>query len=218
MASIQAHPKRTVYVHNLPDKIKDEDLRRSLYGVFSQFGGILEVVTRKTIKTRGQAWIVFQDVASAANAIRQMDSFLFYDKLLRVSFAVSDSDAVAKMLGEYKPCMRRSQTTSTPQEHPKPHYKTSFTTQPHASVGNTDTTEPHNILLLINLPVDTDEKRLQVIFGQFPGLKEVRLIQNRHDVAFVEYVEIHQATQAMNSLQGYLIDPDHPMKIVYAKK
>jgi hypothetical protein len=66
--------------------------------------------------------------------------------------------------------------------------------------------------------VDTDEKRLQVIFGQFPGLKEVRLIQNRHDVAFVEYVEIHQATQAMNSLQGYLIDPDHPMKIVYAKK
>jgi RNA recognition motif-containing protein len=109
MASIQAHPKRTVYVHNLPDKIKDEgfnfitniscycfiykmiikllfylciDLRRSLYGVFSQFGGILEVVTRKTIKTRGQAWIVFQDVASAANAIRQMDSFLFYDKLL----------------------------------------------------------------------------------------------------------------------------------------
>jgi hypothetical protein len=27
-------------------------------------------------------------------------------------------------------------TFTTAQEHPKPHYKTSFTTQPHASVGN----------------------------------------------------------------------------------
>jgi hypothetical protein len=36
------------------------DLRRTLYGLCSQFGPILDVVARKTKKTRGQAFVVFR--------------------------------------------------------------------------------------------------------------------------------------------------------------
>ncbi|MCL7038965.1 hypothetical protein MKW94_018241, partial [Papaver nudicaule] len=55
-------------------------LKRSLYAVFSQYGRILDVVALKTEKLRGQAWVVFSEVTAASNAVRQMQSFPFYDK------------------------------------------------------------------------------------------------------------------------------------------
>lgn len=48
--------------------------------MFSQFGKILEVLAFKTLKHKGQAWVVFDDVSSATNALRQMQGFPFYDK------------------------------------------------------------------------------------------------------------------------------------------
>ena len=34
----------------------------------------------KTLKMRGQAFVVFADIASATNALRSMQGFPFYDK------------------------------------------------------------------------------------------------------------------------------------------
>jgi hypothetical protein len=55
-------------------------LKRSLYSLFSQYGRILDVVSLKTPKLRGQAWVVFTEVTAASNAVRQMQNFPFYDK------------------------------------------------------------------------------------------------------------------------------------------
>jgi hypothetical protein len=55
-------------------------LKKSLHAVFSQFGKILEVLAFKTLKLKGQAWVIFEDVTSASNALRQMQGFPFYDK------------------------------------------------------------------------------------------------------------------------------------------
>jgi RNA recognition motif-containing protein len=55
-------------------------LKKSLHAVFSQFGKILEVLAFKTLKHKGQAWVIFEDVTSASNALRQMQGFPFYDK------------------------------------------------------------------------------------------------------------------------------------------
>eukprot|EP00700_Malawimonas_jakobiformis_P000882 EC719755.1.p3 GENE.EC719755.1~~EC719755.1.p3 ORF type:complete len:65 (+),score=11.35 EC719755.1:218-412(+) len=57
----------------------------------------------KTLKMRGQAFVVFKDVASAANAMRQMQGFPFYDKPLRILYGKSKSDAIAKLDGTYVP-------------------------------------------------------------------------------------------------------------------
>ena len=62
------------------------DLKKSLYAIFSQFGKIVDIVALKTYRLRGQAWVVFADIKSAADAIRSMQSFPFFDKPL-VSFA-----------------------------------------------------------------------------------------------------------------------------------
>ncbi|PKU66503.1 U1 small nuclear ribonucleoprotein A [Dendrobium catenatum] len=55
-------------------------LKKSLHAVFSQFGKILEVLAFKTLKHKGQAWVVFEDVASATEALKRMQGFPFYDK------------------------------------------------------------------------------------------------------------------------------------------
>ena len=56
------------------------ELKKSLYAIFSQFGQILDIVAMKTLKTRGQAFVIFKEINSATNAMRSMQGFPFYDK------------------------------------------------------------------------------------------------------------------------------------------
>ena len=51
----------------------------------------------------------------------------------------------------------------------------------------TENAPPNQILFLTNLPEETNEMMLSMLFNQFPGFKEVRLVPGRHDIAFVEF-------------------------------
>lgn len=55
-------------------------------------------------------------------------------------------------------------------------------------------------------------------FRRIPGYKEARLVNGRHDIAFVEFENADQARQAKDQLNGYKISPTNPMIITYAKK
>jgi len=77
---------------------------------------------------------------------------------------------------------------------------------------------PNQILFLTNLPEETTEVMLQMLFNQFPGFKEVRLVPGRHDIAFVEFMSEQQSTVAKESLNGFKITPSHPISIHFAKK
>ena len=50
---------------------------------------------------RGQAFVIFNDVTMAANALRSMQGFPFYDKPMRISYAKNQSDIIAKRYGTY---------------------------------------------------------------------------------------------------------------------
>ena len=56
------------------------ELKKSLYAIFSQFGVILDILAKKSLKMRGQAFVVFKEIASATNALRAMQGFPFYDR------------------------------------------------------------------------------------------------------------------------------------------
>lgn len=58
------------------------ELKKCLYCLFSQFGKIADVQCCKTNKLRGQAWLIFADVASATNALQCMNGFPFFEKKL----------------------------------------------------------------------------------------------------------------------------------------
>ena len=66
--------------------------------MFSQFGTILDVVAMKTLKMKGQAFVVFKDVGSATQAMRSMQGFPFHDKpLVPHNFLFSDDDNFYKI-------------------------------------------------------------------------------------------------------------------------
>lgn len=107
---------------------------------------------------------------------------------------------------------------------------------------------PNHILFLTNLPEETNELMLSMLFNQsvpthylryihsilnvlvqgltwlccgvfrFPGFKEVRLVPGRHDIAFVEFENEVQAGAARDALQGFKITQANAMKISFAKK
>ncbi|GAV68470.1 LOW QUALITY PROTEIN: RRM_1 domain-containing protein, partial [Cephalotus follicularis] len=75
---------------------------------------------------------------------------------------------------------------------------------------------PNNILFVQNLPHETTPMMLQMLF-QFPGFKEVRMVEAKPGIAFVEYGDELQSTVAMQGLQGFKI-VQNQMLITYAKK
>jgi len=94
-------PCQTIYINNLNEKVKKDELKKALYHVFSQFGNILEIHAQKTLWLRGQAWIVFDDISGAARAVREMNGFNFYNKAMRVTFAKTKSDIISKADGSF---------------------------------------------------------------------------------------------------------------------
>lgn len=77
---------------------------------------------------------------------------------------------------------------------------------------------PNNILFIENLPHETTSRMLEMLFQQYPGFKEVRLIEAKPGIAFVDFEDEVQSSMAMQALQGFKITPQNPMIITFAKK
>ncbi|OAA59013.1 RNA-binding domain containing protein [Niveomyces insectorum RCEF 264] len=96
-------PNQTLYVRNLPSaKIRKHDLRTALYLLFSTYGPVLDVVALKTMKMRGQAHIVFRDVQAATQAMRSLEGFSFFGHDLKITYAKSKSNVIARLDGTFK--------------------------------------------------------------------------------------------------------------------
>ena len=54
---------------------------------------------------------------------------------------------------------------------------------------------PNKILFVQNLPEASTAQMLSMLFQQFPGYLEVRLVDGRPGIAFVEYGNDMQASQ-----------------------
>lgn len=242
-------PNNTIYINNLNEKIKKDELKKSLYAIFSQFGQILDIIALKTLKMRGQAFVIFKEINSATNALRSMQGFPFYDKPMRINYSKTDSDIIAKQKGTYVervkvPRPKRDEQVSKKErkrmaQRAKENQALEMNKQqsqaqggfaqrmPSQPVGQAPAVQapavmpeqpPNLILFLTNLPEETNEMMLSMLFNQFPGFKEVRLVPGRHDIAFVEFENEMQSSAAKDALQGFKITPTHAMKISFAKK
>lgn len=215
-------PNHSIYINNLNEKIKKEDLKKSLYAIFSQFGQILDIVALKTLKMRGQAFVIFKEISSATNALRSMQGFPFYDKPMRIAYSKTDSDMIAKIKGTYTERPKKAQVDRKKGKKGKAAVGPLGAAGPIGggapAVQGVDNAPPNQILFLTNLPQETNEMMLSMLFNQFPGFKEVRLVPGRHDIAFVEFENEIQSAAARDALQGFKITPTTAMKISFAKK
>ncbi|XP_076003879.1 U2 small nuclear ribonucleoprotein B'' [Genypterus blacodes] len=214
-------PNHTIYINNINDRVKKEELKRSLYALFSQFGQVVDIVALKTMKMRGQAFVVFKELAAATGALRQLQGFPFYNKPMRIQYAKTDSEVIAKVKGTYgdkekKKEKKKKALELTMSLAKKP---TLGTNPPlHTPPAQVPDNLPNFILFLSNLPEETNEMMLSMLFNQFPGFKEVRLVPGKHDIAFVEFESDIQAGVAKDALQGFRITTTCAMKITYSKK
>jgi len=178
---------------------------------------------------RGQAFVIFKEVTSATNALRGMQGFPFYDKPMRIQYAKQDSDVIAKMKGTFQERPARPKPEGEPKKKKKKESKQAQQLPPGAYAGTpgygyatsaagVPEQPPNQILFLTNLPEETNEMMLSMLFTQFAGFKEVRLVPGRHDIAFVEFENEMQSAAAREALQGFKITPTHAMKISFAKK
>ncbi|KAH9849966.1 RNA-binding domain-containing protein [Lenzites betulinus] len=94
MASTQ--PNTSLYIKNLNDKVKKEELRAQLFALFTTYGRILDVVALKGPKMKGQAFVVFSDLAGATAALRGCEGMVFYDKPMHIEYAKTKSYATLR--------------------------------------------------------------------------------------------------------------------------
>eukprot|EP00300_Choanocystis_sp_HF-7_P029083 c3541_g1_i1.p1 GENE.c3541_g1_i1~~c3541_g1_i1.p1 ORF type:complete len:239 (+),score=53.25 c3541_g1_i1:52-717(+) len=221
---MDALPNQTIYIRGLNEKIHKDELKKSLHAVFSQFGTIIDVVALKTLKMRGQAFVVFETVQAATQALTQMQGFPFYNKPMVIQFAKGKSDAVAKLDGSFVPrerqlsAKRRKELEEAGRKKKKEKKQEGEAPRPKRPMPNfPEQIVPTNVLFLENLPPQCNEMMLSMLFNQFPGYSEARLAPSKPGIAFVEFESEPQATVAMNGLQGFKITDEHFMKISYRK-
>ena len=88
---------RRVYVKNLEERIKIDQMKEALSEIFSEYGNVIDLVAKTNLKAKGQAFIVFDDTESAERAIKEVQGFELFEKPMLLDYAKTRSDAtVAK--------------------------------------------------------------------------------------------------------------------------
>jgi len=232
-AAAPAAVNQTLYVNNLNEKIKKDVLKKSLYSAFSQFGKIIDLTCCRGIRLRGQAWICFADLNSATTALRQMQGFPFYDKPMRIAYAKAKSDVVAKADGTFVQREKRPRpeppTSARPPRQMAALPAAELTT---ASMDDDATTAakvpktkpaptnapPSNVLFAQALPDDCTDVMLSMLFQQYTGFKEVRMVPGKKGIAFIEFADDVQASLALAGLNGFKLSSTHPLHLTFAKR
>jgi len=235
-------PNQTLYVNNLNEKIKVPELKCCLTELFGTYGEVIDIIAFGTLKKKGQAFVVFQDISCATNAMRALQGFVFLDKPLRISYGKSKSDIVSQEDGTFKPRGKLGEKAAKEEEEKKPKGAAApprpKAAEPKKSAGKDAAVapkmmphpgaapqketgdkegQPSNVLFVENLPPEVNEMMLTMLFRQYPGFQEARLIKGRN-VAFIEYSDELQAGIAKHGLQGFMVTPEMALKISFAKQ
>lgn len=100
-------PNRTIYIQNLNEKAPLGMLKWDLMHRFEDYGKVLQIVAKKNIRMRGQAFLLFDTVENARKALESQQGRPLYGKPMVIRFAKFRSDAVTKADGTYEAEHRR---------------------------------------------------------------------------------------------------------------
>ena len=218
--------KHTVYVNNLNEKVKVEELKLALETVFCKFGKILEVQANKALRRRGQAWVVFDVAASAERCIAEMQGFNFYEKPMRLAFAKAKSDVIAKRDGTYKPREsiisrppKRKQSEALGGEAPRQSNGKRARAEAQVEVKpdiKSSAPLPNRVLFVEDLGSEVQTADVRGLFDAAQGFQDVRLVPGR-GVAFVDFENDYVAGMALSAAQGKTIG-GKPIRVSFARR
>ncbi|KAF8326396.1 uncharacterized protein EI90DRAFT_3070792 [Cantharellus anzutake] len=232
--SLPPDASETLYISNLNESIKLSVMKQVLHGLFKNYGEVLDVVLHKNLRMRGQAFISFGDVETAALARKEVQGFPLYQKPMQLAFARTRSDAVIKKLtpDDFEGHKRTRLEHKRKQRWNNPHKRKARAKhnagqaeglaapapkRPAVQMPD-EYLPPNKILFLQNLPETTTQKQLVELFAQYPNLLEVRMVPTKKDIAFVEYTDEKSSSVAKDALHNYRLDEEHKIKITFARK
>lgn len=99
-------PQASLYVSNIDWSIKKSQVKRSLYTLFSRHGRVLDVIILRGYGLAGQAFVLFDSVDTATQALQAEQGFIFFDRPLQINYTKEKSDRTAKRDGTYTPMDR----------------------------------------------------------------------------------------------------------------
>ncbi|PVU94234.1 hypothetical protein BB561_002716 [Smittium simulii] len=206
-------PNKTLYINNINERIKIENLKQALATIFKTYGDVIEVRANASLERRGQAYVVFKDQEQADKALKEAHGFVLFGKPLMIQYARSDSFATISLEGGDLPKYKEQHKV----EKEKRDSVIAISRAEEKANSNTNTVTarktpaahpsaylipglPNKILFLQQVPTDAQHEELQRAFQQFPGFVEVRPVPGRADIAFVEYDNESLAAHAKASL------------------
>ncbi|KAK3112365.1 hypothetical protein LTR53_011430 [Teratosphaeriaceae sp. CCFEE 6253] len=229
-------PSATVYVRSIDERVKIPALVETLREVFGEYGNVVDVIAKKSLKRKGQAFVVYDSEESAQNAIDELQGFDIFGKQMHLDFAKTRSDATVlredgdegleshkkDRLAEKERKQAIEAANAKAEKRPAPESlaerpaKTAKPAQPSGVVPD-EYLPANKILFLRDLPEDYGQAALTAIYSRFAGFKEVRTVPGRAAIAFVEYEDEQGATSAKEATGGMTLG-DNPIRVTYQRQ
>lgn len=92
---VTQEPSYTIYVSNLNDQINIQTLKENLYILFITYGDIIDINIDQSI--RGQAFVIFSDIASASHALRAAQGEIMFGKPLKLQYSLKKSKKIEEL-------------------------------------------------------------------------------------------------------------------------
>ncbi|KAJ2721090.1 sulfite reductase [NADPH] flavoprotein component [Coemansia sp. Benny D115] len=215
-------PSNTLYIRNLNEKTKLPTLASALRALFETYGPLLDVRVRHSVRMRGQAFVVFAEREHAVKAHGEVQGFMLFGKPMFIEYSRAPSDAsVAQEGGDLEAFKKqrvhdreaREKEAQRRKALPGGGSSVAMAVPPGMEI-------PNRILFLQGLPKDIAVSEIESAFASFEGLVEVRWVQVKPDVAFVEFASEAQAAYAKSSLgsQLKLRENNTPVSVTFAKR
>ena len=227
----ESKENETLYVKRLNEKIKIDELKNALLALFSQFGEVVMIRARSSLKMRGQAFITFKDINSAKEAKNKLDNVVFLGSPMIISYAKSKCECA--LVEQGKITKEEKAQNDLKRKRKRDEYYKAMKESVEAKKANSIKEyiemkeqinevkideKAHNILFVDGITKEINEKTIKDLFSEgFSGFKSVKLFASR-GMCFVEYDNILDAMKAKEKLDKMKIGNECTLNVTYAKK
>ncbi|KAJ6614297.1 hypothetical protein B0H10DRAFT_1880702 [Mycena sp. CBHHK59/15] len=245
MSSSANQPNTTLYINNLNDKVNKNELRSQLFALFTTYGKLIDVIASKSHRMRGQAFLVFSDLAGATTAMRACEGMVFYDKPLHIDYAKTKSYATSRkedpsfvpptsanasaLIMQNGRAEKKRQREEEAAEGERKAKRDKVDDDDEEMEIEDDEDRPPNgepvpvahptaRLLCTNLPQEVSDGVLSVLFQQYHGFKSTNVTPT--DIPHVKKAQVlfdspQLASVAKEALHGFTLKKDWIMSVVY---
>lgn len=182
-------PNQTLYIKNLDDKVSSRELKIQLYSLFSFVAPVVNIEARKSIKTRGQAWVSFISEEAATIAMQTFQGFNLLGKEMHIEYSKSQSKALHEIES-----IKKIEEPESESEDEEPVIKET------------------PILKVEGYPPKTNETILSIVFRRIPGFQRVEL---KDGYAIVVYDAVESASKALNNFQNFKVNGDYRLSVQF---